>query len=477
MTPITAPGGPALRPEPDAARPPTVVVGGGITGLTLAFHLHRTGANVLLLEADDSFGGVIRTRRESGWLFESGPNTVLSHPDIDALIEATGLEGERVTASPLAKRRYIVKDGTLHPLPASPAALIRSSLFSRAGKFRLLREPFIPRHAGPEESIADFTRRRLGPEFLEYAVGPFVSGVYAGDPEKLSVRHAVKKIHRLEENHGSLIRGAIALRRTSAAAGPSPRGGILSFRNGLDTLPAALAASLGQRARAGTRVDAVSRGTGGFALDVTGRDGNRSVVAAERVVLAVDAATTARLVAPLDPGDETGASRLAAVPYAAVSVAGFGFRRDQVGHPLDGFGCLVPGRERLGLLGCLFTSSLFEGRAPAGHVALTVYAGGATDPAAADLDDRTLTERLLSALTPLLSISGPPSRTEVRRWRRAIPQYNLGHGDFLDIADRIEARHPGIHLAGNWRDGVSVGDCVAGASALAARLGPGVAAR
>lgn len=471
MTPIPAAAGPGAGPFP------TVVVGGGITGLTLAFNLRRAGDDVLLLEADDSFGGVIRTRRESGWLFESGPNTVLSHPAIDALIEATGLEKQRVTASPLARRRYIVKDGTLHPLPASPGALIRSSLFSRAGKFRLLREPFVPRHTGPEESIADFTRRRLGPEFLEYAVGPFVSGVYAGDPERLSVRHAVKKIHRLEENHGSLIRGALALRKTSAAAGPSPRGGILSFRSGLDALPAALAASLGERARTGTRVDAIRRESGGYSLDVTGAGGARNVVSAGRVILAVDAATTARLVAPLDPGDETGASRLAAVPYAAVCVAGFGFERGHVGHPLDGFGCLVPASERLGLLGCLFTSSLFEGRAPAGYVALTVYAGGATDPAAVDLDDRALTERLLSALTPLLSISGTPCRTEIRRWRRAIPQYNLGHGEYLDIAARIEARHPGLHLAGNWRDGVSVGDCVAGASTLAASLGPGVAAR
>ncbi|HEX7183363.1 MAG TPA: protoporphyrinogen oxidase, partial [Thermoanaerobaculia bacterium] len=202
-----------MSPEPRSLD--TLVIGGGISGLTTAFHLARAGRKVAVLEASPRVGGAMETRADGLWRFEMGPNTVLeSHESVTRLIRESGLEGEKITASPTAKRRYLWKGGRLHALPSGPPGFLKTPLFSLGAKLRLLREPWIGKPTGePEETIAAFVRRRLGQEFLDYAVGPFVSGVYAGDPERLSVRWAVPRIHALERDHGSLIRGAFARRK------------------------------------------------------------------------------------------------------------------------------------------------------------------------------------------------------------------------------------------------------------------------
>ena len=454
----------------------TVVIGGGISGLTVAFRLHEAGRPVIVLESRESFGGVIRTHAASGWLFEEGPNTVVSQGELDLLIRDLGLKGERLNASPRAAKRFVVKGGVPVPLPSNPFAFLASSLFTLRAKLRVLKEPIIPPFRGDDECIADFTRRRLGSEFLDYAVGPFVSGVYAGDPEKLSVRHAVRKIHALEANHGSLIRGAIALRKAGRASGPAPRGTILSFQQGLDTLPRTIARRLGPAARPGTAVEKVRRTGGLFEVRLRSTGGASESIEAARVIVALDALETSRVLESLDTDGSLDSRRIADIPYAGVAVAGLGYRREDVAHPLDGFGLLVPKREGFGILGCLFTSTLFPGRAPEGRVALTVIAGGATDPGAVGLSDEELLARITGALRKLLGVTGEPEHVEITRWPRAIPQYNLGHQDYLDIAANIEARHPGLHLIGNWRQGVSVGDCVQNAAALARQILEGKAA-
>lgn len=442
------------------------VLGAGISGLACAFALKRAGRSVLVLEREDRAGGCIRTLRREGWCFEQGPNTVLANPAVERLVAGAGLAGERQVAAREAGRRFIYKEqggrGRLLALPTHPIAFLATPLLGAGAKAALLREPFIPRRAGGgEESVADFVRRRLGPQYLRYLVGPFVSGVYAGDPERLSLRWAVKPIHRLEEEYGGLIRGALARRK-----GPAPRGALLSFREGLEALPRALAAALGPDLMLGARVTALRR-DGGFVLEARRADGGELRVRAARVVLALPADAVAELLAPLAPG---AGEALAGIPYAPVVSVALGFRDGALGDRVKGFGFLAPRGEGLAVLGCLFSSSLFPGRAPAGGVALTALAGGATDPAIVEWTDEALLARVLADLRLALGPLPDPVFTHVTRWPRAIPQYNLGHGRFVEIARGIEERVPGLSIGGNILEGISVADCVENAARLAERL-------
>jgi protoporphyrinogen/coproporphyrinogen III oxidase len=434
------------------------VVGGGISGLTTAFHLVRGGQRVAVLEAASRVGGAIETFADGAWCFEMGPNTVLeNHDSVSRLIRESGLEGDRLIASPAGKRRYLYKGGGLVPLPAGPGGLLTTPLFPLSAKLRLLREPWIRRPADDaEETIAQFVRRRLGEAFLDYAVGPFVSGVYAGDPERLAVRWAVPKIHALEAEHGSLIRGALARRKR-----PAPGGAMISFRDGLEELPRRLAREIGD-VRTGTACSRVIRMEGGFRVETAS-----GPVESKRVVMAVPADIAALL---LDEAT-SGASRLfAEIPYAAVALVSLGWRRAEVRHPLAGFGFLAPRKEGLRVLGCLFTSELFTGRAPAGHVALAAFAGGRTDPAIVGWDDERIVAAVVAELRGPLGLEGEPSFRRVRRWPRAIPQYELGHGRFVERAAEIERALPGLRIGGNSLRGVSVPDCIRNATAMATEL-------
>lgn len=432
----------------------TLIVGAGISGLTTAFHLARGGKRVAVLEASPRVGGSLETRTDGPWRFELGPNTVLeSHESVTRLIREAGLDGEKVTAAPAAKRRYLWKGGRLHPLPSGPLGFLLTPLFPVSAKLRLLREPWVPK-GDSEESIADFVRRRLGQAFLDYAVGPFVSGVYAGDPERLSVSYAVPRIAALEREHGSLIRGALARRK-----GPSPGGAMISFREGLEQLPRELARQIGD-VRTGVACRRIVRAGESFRARFRA-DTDSGPIEASRVVLAVPADVAARLLER---------EALAEIPYAAVSLVSTGWRREDVAHPLDGFGFLAPRKEGLRVLGVLFPSEIFPARAPDDHVLLTAFAGGRTDPEVAAWDDERLLSEVLGDLRRTLGVRGEPVVSTIRRWPRAIPQYELGHGRFLDLAREIESDLPGLRIGGSFLRGVSVPDCIRNATALAEEL-------
>jgi len=427
----------------------TLVIGAGISGLTTAFHLARGGKRVAVLEASSRVGGSLETWTDGPWRFEMGPNTVLeSHESVTRLIREAGLESEKITASPSAKRRYLWKAGRLHPLPSGPIDFLRTPLFPPSAKLRLLREPWISKGES-EESIAAFVRRRLGQAFLDYAVGPFVAGVYAGDPERLSVRYAVPKIADLEREHGSLIRGAFAKK------GAGPRGAMFSFREGMEQLPRELARQIGD-VRTGVACRRIVRSGEGFRAET-----DAGLVEANRIVLSVPADVAARLLERDD---------LAEIPYAPVSLVSTGWRREDVAHPLDGFGFLAPRKEGLRVLGVLFPSEIFPGRAPAGHVVLTAFAGGRTDPEVATWDDDRVMSEVLGELRQTVGVRGEPVISTIRRWPRAIPQYELGHGRFLDLAREIESALPGLRIGGNFLQGVSVPDCIRNATALAEEI-------
>jgi oxygen-dependent protoporphyrinogen oxidase len=448
-----------------------LVVGGGISGLAAAWFLHRRGFEVAVAEAADRVGGTIVSERQDGFLFERGPNTTLQKPGrpedaLGRLIEAAALSPLLREAAPAGKKRYILRYGRLFALPASPPAFVVTPAFSLAAKLRLLREPFI-RPVDHEETIAEFVTRRLGREFLNYAVDPFISGVYAGNPRELSAEAAVPRIHELEQEYGSLIRGAIALGKATKNAG-MPAGRQISFAGGMATLPAALAAALpAGSVRTGRRAAALERRDDGWTVHFTDDGQSPRSEAADVVVLALPAPQTAALVEPL-AGEA--ARLLRDIPYAAVFSVALGYRREDVAHRLDGFGFLIPRVEGVRTLGALFSSALFADHAPPGHVLLTAFLGGRQDPDAMGMADKDVLTEIEVDLATALGIRGNAVLRHLTRWPQAIPQYLLGHLDRVASVDEFLAPFPNLHLRGNWRGGISVADCIRNGEALAERI-------
>jgi oxygen-dependent protoporphyrinogen oxidase len=451
---------------------PVAVLGAGITGLSAAWHLKRAGSPVVLFEASDRAGGTIESVDEGGWIRELGPNSVLEgQSEVAEMIEGLGLADRRLYASDAAKNRYIVRRGRLEPMPSSPLAFVRSRLFSIRAKLGLAGEIFRPRGTrSDEETVAEFTLRRLGRDFLDYAIDPLVGGVYAGDPQRLSVRHAFPKLLALEKEHGSLIRGAI--RKRNSSGGPS--GKLFSFPDGLEELPRALAAALGGSLRLRTRVTSARRMDSEWRI-VHESGGGATEERFSSVICALPGDALARLQFG---GFENsgGLAIMGEIEHPPVATVFTGFRREDVLHPLNGFGVLAPKVENCHILGTLFSSTLFPGRAPAGHVALTTFVGGTRQPDLARLDDGFL-EKLASAeLGRWLGLSAGPVFCRVKRHPRAIPQYNVGFDRFQDACAAAEAAAPGLFIGGNCRDGVSVSACIASGKRLAAAATSAVAA-
>jgi oxygen-dependent protoporphyrinogen oxidase len=443
------------------------ILGAGITGLTAAHRLHRLGHHVQVFEQTQRAGGVIGTELCEGWLIERGPNSLLTNdPASVALINELGLAPELVTANPAAKNRYIVRAGRLVPVPLSPGALLTTSLFSPAARLRILAESLRrPRVRTGDLSLHEFIRDHFGAEFADYALNPFVSGVYAGDPAKLSARHAFPLLWSMEREHGSLLRGQLAQARARRHRGEQPPA-LVSFRHGLQTLTAALAATLPPAAlHTGVTVEHL---TAKPRWTVVWRDaaGTHSGEF-DAVISALPAAGLAGLrIGAL--GDKPFAS-LAGITHPPVASLFLGFDRDQFTHPLDGFGLLAPAREQRSLLGVIFSSTLFPGRAPDGRVALTVMAGGVRQPELAALSAGELLDRIRPDLTALLGLRGDPVFMRHTRWPRAIPQYNLGYEQHFAAINAGERAHPGFFVGGQVRDGIAVPACIAAGEKLAAR--------
>jgi oxygen-dependent protoporphyrinogen oxidase len=443
------------------------VVGGGISGLATAFRVGQRGASVEVLDAGMHAGGVIGTVHRDGALYETGPNSALdTTPLINELLDALGIRGERADASAVAATRFIVRGGRLVPLPTSPGAFLTTPAFTLGAKLRLLREPFIaPAPPDAEESIAAFVRRRLGTEFLDYAIDPFVSGVYAGDPEQISVPAAFPRLHALEQKYGSLIKGQIkgARERKRSAEKAKNTAGSFSFRRGMQTVTDALAHAVG-RVTTGARVRKIARNPDGTWTLAGTRDGEEIVRRARAVVLAAPADEAATLVRELAPAASEG---LAAIPYAAIASVASAYRRADVGHSLAGFGFLVPKKEQRRILGSLFSSSMFEGRAGAGAVLLTSFVGGLRNPTLPAKSDAEIAGIVHGELGALVGARGEPLWIAITRWNRAIPQYNLGHRERLLPVEDAERALPGLFFCANYRGGVSVGDCIKSAHAMA----------
>lgn len=447
------------------------VLGGGVTGLTAAYLLGQLGHRVRLFEASARLGGAIRTETAAGWLVEGGPNSFQAgDPDILELLHELGLDDEIVEPSPLAKNRYIARGKALVAVPSSPGGLLTTSLFSLGTKLRILGEFFtpVPRNDDSDLSVAEFARRHFGPEVLDRVIQPFISGIYAGDAEALSTRQAFPKLWAMAQSHGSLLRGQMAAAKARRARGETAAPKIVSFRRGLQTLPHALAARIGNGVFAlNARLEKLVPGKPWQVYWREGDGGQTHVETFDAVISALPARGLSELT--IGTGSEKPLASLAAISHPPVSSLFLGFKREQVAHPLDGFGALVPAREQRSILGIIFSSSLFPDRAPSGHVALTVLVGGALQPQLAALAGPQLLAKVLTDLRDLLSVTGEPVFQRHTFWPAAIPQYTLGYEKHLAAIAACEERHPGLFIGGQIRDGIALPSCIAAGEKLAER--------
>ncbi len=460
------------------------VVGGGVAGLATALGLLDRGGeegvdlDVTVFEAAPVPGGNLRTLREGEWQLEWGPNGFLDNePATLQLVERLGLTRVLQRSSDATRRRFLLRDGRLHEIPTAPGAFLRSRLVSIPGKLRMAAEVLIPRRKDldraaedpdTDETVAAFGTRRLGREFTEIMLDPMVKGIFGGEATRLSLAAAFPRMVELERDHGGLFRALVAIsreRRARADAGPS--GTLHSFVGGMQTLVEALAMELEADPRARLRtaapVEALDRDGDGWYIRGPGlSEGPFHVV--------VDAAPAWAAAHHLEAVAPSVSRELAAIPFAPMAVIALGFPRDRMEHDLEGFGLLIPGRERREVLGVLWTSSIFPGRAPEGHVLLRVMAGGAGNPGIMERDDGALVATALGELGPLLGIRGEPVLARVIRHERAIAQYEPGHLARLARVDRELEHLHGLVLTGSSYRGISVNACVREAGEVARRV-------
>jgi oxygen-dependent protoporphyrinogen oxidase len=444
---------------------PALVIGGGISGLVCTYALRKAGIDAQLLEASPRPGGVIQSITRDGFLLELGPQSFSNTPALRQLCADLGIADQILEAPPHAPR-YVLIGGTLRRVPLSPPAFFTSSLINASTKWALLRDIF-GKSSPPDadESIAAFTRRKFSAQLLDRLVGPFVSGVYAGDPERLSVRSAFPQIYEAEKSAGSIVRGM--LRLANSKKGPRERPILQTFRTGNETLVRALSNSLGPALLSNARIAKLAKNSDASFEVHRQIEGKEDSLSASTLIFATPPDTTGKLLARINPSFE---SLLSPVEFAAVAVVSLGYAKSAIGHSLDGFGFLVPRSAGLRVLGTVWNSSLFPNRAPDGHVLLTSFVGGTTDPAAAKLSPENLAALVHREISSVLSIQREPIFSNITVWPHALPQYSLGHADRLSAVTTLLKKYPGIWLTGNYLRGPAIGSCVEQALATAEEI-------
>ena len=429
------------------------------------------------MEASPQPGGVIRCERRDGFLLELGPQSFSGTPQLRDLCRDLGIENELIEA-PHSAPRFLLINGQLKPAPLSPPAFFASSLFSAKTKFSIVRD-LLGRTTPPyeDESVAAFTRRKFSAELLDKLVGPFVSGIYAGDPEKLSLRAAFPQLHEAERSAGSVIRGM--MRAAKSKPGPKQRPTLQSFRDGNETLIRSLAANLGSALRCGVEAIAIqqsgeempqsgkTQSSKAFVVAVKTTSGAETIVA-DRLVLAVPTHVAAKLLQPEI------ATRFEEIEYAPLAAVSLGYLKEDVRHSLEGFGFLIPRSEGLRTLGTVWNSSLFPNRAPQGSVLLTSFIGGATDPEVLALSAEEISAIVHRNISQILSIRSQPTFSNVEIYPCALPQYNLGHTERIANLERESSALLNIKLVGNYLRGPAIGACIEQALAVADEIRAGV---
>jgi protoporphyrinogen/coproporphyrinogen III oxidase len=472
------------NPEPVATNH-IVVVGGGLAGLAAAeAAIDRqagSAVRVTILEPADHPGGVLGTVRRDGWLVERSADCFLAaRPEGISLVERLGLHGDLVGVDPRVRRALVWHDGRAVPVPRGfrllapghVSGILHSSLLSPAGRLRVLAERLIPRRqAGPEESLEAFAIRRLGREAFERLVQPLAAGIWTADPARLGMAAACPEFLAMERDQGSLWAGECArLRESTAGDATGARyGQFVSFLGGMQTLTDRFAEGLRSRGVAIRRVRAerLARAGDRWQLTVAGADGGVDVIAADAVVVATRTPAAAVLLAGVDPDL---AAELAGIAYAGSAIVSLGFARDEVAHPLDAAGLVVPRTAGRRALAVSFSSSKFPHRAPPGCVLVRVFLGGALDPASLALDDEHLVDLALAEAAALIGATGNPRLVQVDRWAGAMPQYHVGHADRITRIEAAITRHPRLALAGAAYRGVGIPQVIASGQAAVRKI-------
>jgi oxygen-dependent protoporphyrinogen oxidase len=441
------------------------IVGGGISGLSLAYALleKKPGLDVTIFEAETRTGGKILTEKINGYVCEGGVNGFLDNKP-STLELASKINLTPLKSSDNARKRYIYTGGKLRLIPESPVKFLMSNFLSPYGRLRMLGEYFVPKANKDDETMESFAVRRVGREFFEKLLDPMASGVYAGDPSKMSIRSCFSKVYELEQAYGSLLKGFMALGKQAKKSGKKvnagPGGTLMSFRDGMYSLVESLKAHLGERIETGKGVKGVSKN--GNIFKIFFNDG--SAYESDCVVLASPAHNTAEIVKDMDKKIH---DILKEIPYPPLSVVSSGFKKKKIGRDTNLFGFLIPGKEKRKILGTLFDSSIFPNRAPEGHVLLRSMVGGARAADLALLNDEKLISTVRDELSDILNIKAEPDFIKIFRWEKAIPQYILGHHNKLKLLDEAVSKYKGLYLTGNAYRGVAVNDCIANSYKLA----------
>ncbi len=435
------------------------ILGAGISGLATAHWLNKEGFNVTLLESKSSPGGSMITEKTKDFLIDFGPNSGLeTTPKIREIVNDIGLNDEMIYANEEGNRRYILKNNSLIALPTSPGSFFKTSLFSTKAKLRLMKEPFVGKSEdGYYQSIADFVERRLGKEFLDYAIDPFVSGVFAGDPAKLSVKSAFPKLYRLEEKYGGLIKGMIrgAKERKQRNEESKQSAKMFSFINGMQSFPKAIAKSLGDKIIFNANVNRIKKeDSWSISYSVNGED---KLLKSDVLFSAIPSYKLSKL---FNGANNSLLKHLEDIYYPPVLVLYLGYDKKNIGQKLDGFGFLIPSNERKKYLGAIWTSTIFKNRAAEDNASFTIFIGGARNPNLSENGIEKTIKEVIEEFQTIMKINGNPLLVQKKFWQKAIPQYNLGHIEHEKYFDNFEIENPGIFLGGNYRGGISVGDCI-----------------
>lgn len=435
-----------------------VVLGAGLSGLTTAFYLNRAGKKVLLIEKDNRTGGVINTVKQDEFIFETGPNTgIIGTTELVELFDDLKDKIKPEAANPKANNRWIWKNKKWHALPSGFISAVFTPLFSLKDKFRILGEPFRKPGLNPDESVAGLVLRRMGKSFLNYAIDPFISGIYAGDPSKLVTRYALPKLYNLEQNYGSFIKGALKKKKepkTEIEKRVSRE--VFSVKGGLKNLTDAITQEIGYENILLNSSDVQVKPNGqGFITNLLS-DKNPIEIESEIVITTVDAPNLNHLLSFLQ---EDELKDLTNLNYAKVVQAVLCYNNWK-GIELNAFGGLVPSKENRNSLGILFPSTLFAGRAPKEGAVISVFMGGVKKPEIIEMTDNEIEEMVLFEIAETLSCTQKPDLLTIFRYKKAIPQYEASSGERFNAIEQIQKKYPGLILAGNIRDGIGMADRV-----------------
>jgi len=435
-----------------------IIVGAGLTGLTCAHYLAKKNRNFIVIDKQSKVGGVIGTINEKGFVYETGPNTgVISHPEVADLFDELNDNMTHEIANEKVDKRYVLKNRKWVALPSEVFGGITTSLFSWKDKFRLLGEPFRAPGSDPNENLADMVRRRMGQSFLNYAVDPFILGIYAGDPAQLVPKYALPKLYNLEQKYGSFIGGSIKKKREEddPEAKKATRK-IFSVKGGLERFVEALRKSIGAgKCLLGVQKITIEKSDGGYLLKGMAAGGNVINIQAKKIVSTVGAYALRNLF-PVFPDEHL--RNIENLHYTHVIEVVVGFNNWK-GRPLDAFGALIPHIEKRDILGIMFMSSLFEERAPKNGALMTIFIGGVRRQELCDLDDASLKELLERELKDLLELDDfNPDLFRIMRHTNAIPQYRADSKARYESIDALQNEFPGLVLAGNICDGIGMAD-------------------